>query len=405
MAERAQAAEVAPRRRRVRRQVKWGLYAIGFFLILEYLVLPQLAGARKSLDLLGKINVAYVIAGVVLEAGALVSYSQLTHTVLHHQGPHRSRLLRINLSSLAVSHIMPGGTAPGTAVAFRLLTQSGVSGADAGFALAMQGVGSALVLNSILWSALLVSVFLHGYNPLYAVAAGAGVVLMGLFAGAVVALTRGRNRSVEVIRRGATHVPFLDGDKVGDKVALQVHRLAERLGQFLADRQLLTRAVCWAAAFWLLDASSLFVFVAAFGKIVSPIDLLVAYGLAFVLAVIPITPSGLGVIEGVLISTLAGFGVPRGTAILAVLGYRLVNFWLPIPVGGIAYLSLRFSGEGWGQRLRHARAEVAGLDDDSVRRATDALPSARPRFVSDGREKGKTPPGRYPAPGSLSPEP
>jgi hypothetical protein len=353
----------------VRWQVKWGIYAVSLFLILEYLVLPQLAGARKSLNLLGKINIAYVIAGVVLEAAALVSYSQLTHTVLHREGPRRSRLLRINLSSLAVSHIMPGGTAPGTAVAFRLLTQSGVSGADAGFALAMQGVGSALVLNSILWSALLVSIFLHGFNPLYAVAAGATVVLMGLFAGVVVALTRGRDRSVEVIRRWAGRIPILDGDQI----ALQVRRLAERLGQFLVDRQLLRRAVGWAGAFWLLDASSLFVFVAAFGKIVPPIDLLVAYGLAFVLAVIPLTPSGLGVIEGVLIPTLVGFGVPRETAILGVLGYRLVNFWLPIPVGGIAYLSLRFSGERWVQRLRHARDEVAALDDDSVRRATEAL--------------------------------
>jgi uncharacterized protein (TIRG00374 family) len=373
MAEMAEEAEgtpnVGPRRRRVRRQVKWGIYAVGLFLILEYLVLPQLSGARRSLNLLGKINIAYVIAGVALEAAALVSYSQLTHTVLRHEGPRRSRLLRINLSSLAVSHIMPGGTAPGTAVAFRLLTQSGVPGADAGFALAMQGAGSALVLNSILWLALLVSVFLHGYNPLYAVAAGAGVVLMGLFAAVVVALTRGRDRSVEVIRRWAAHVPILDGDML----AVQTRRVAERLGQFLSERQLLARAVGWAAAFWLLDASSLFVFIAAFGKIVSPVDLLVAYGLAQVLAVIPITPSGLGVIEGVLIPTLTGFGVSREVAILGVLGYRLVNFWLPIPVGGIAYLSLRFSGEGWSQRLRDARDEVASLDDDKMRRTRDAL--------------------------------
>src|ERR1700722_15848861 len=246
--------EIAPRRRRGRRQVKWGLYAVGLFLILEYLVLPQLAGARKSAHLLGRINFAYVIAGVVLEAASLVTYSQLTHTVLHHEGPHRSRLLRINLSSLSVSHIMPGGTAPGTAVAFRLLTQSGVRGADPGFELGMQGVGSAIVLNSILWLALLVSVFLHGYNPLYAVAAGAGVVLMGIFAGLVLALTRGRNRSIEVCRRWATHIPFVDADKL----ALQVHRVAERLAQFLAEPQVLMRSGAWAGGFWLLDAAPSF---------------------------------------------------------------------------------------------------------------------------------------------------
>ncbi len=350
--------EGAARHKRLRRRVKWGFYAVALFLILEYLVLPQIAGARRSLDLLGKINIAYVIAGVGLEAAALASYSQLTYTVLRREGPPRSRLLRINLSSLAVSHIMPGGTAPGTAVAYRLLTQSGVPGADAGFALAMQGVGSALVLNSILWLALLVSLFLHGYSPLYAVAAGAGVLLMGAFAAVVVALTKGRKRSVEVIGRVADKVPFL----TGDKVALAVQRVADRLGQFLANRQLLAHAVAWAGAFWLLDASSLFVFIAAFGKLVPPVDLLVAYGLAFVLAVIPVTPSGLGVIEGVLIPTLVGFGVPKGPAVLGVLGYRLVNFWAPIPVGGIAYLSLRFSGEGWRDRLHDAREEVSTFE-------------------------------------------
>src|SRR5205823_13011754 len=81
--------------------------------------------------------------------------------------------------------------------------------------------------------------------------------------------------------------------------------------------------------------------VAAFGVRVSPDSLLVSYGLANVLAAIPITPGGLGVVEAILTSTLVGFGVPRGVAILGVIGYRLVNFWLPIPVGGVAYLSPR----------------------------------------------------------------
>ena len=57
---------------------------------------------------------------------------------------------------------------------------------------------------------------------------------------------------------------------------------------------------------------------------------------------IPLTPGGLGVIEGVLISTLSGFGVPNSQAILAVLAYRLVNFWLPIPLGGAAYASVQW---------------------------------------------------------------
>jgi uncharacterized protein (TIRG00374 family) len=101
----------------------------------------------------------------------------------------------------------------------------------------------------------------------------------------------------------------------------------------------------WASLNWLLDAACLWVFIWSFGRVISPIDLLVAYGLANILAAIPITPAGLGIIEGVLIPTLVGFGVPQSQAILAVLSYRLINFWIPIPVGGISYATLMWRKE------------------------------------------------------------
>ncbi len=67
-----------------------------------------------------------------------------------------------------------------------------------------------------------------------------------------------------------------------------------------------------------------------------------AYGLANILAAIPITPGGLGVVEFVLVSMITGFGPTAGQALSAVLAYRAVNFWLPIPFGGLAYASLEF---------------------------------------------------------------
>jgi uncharacterized protein (TIRG00374 family) len=345
-----------PRRRRLRKGIRWGVGVFVVLLLVEYLVLPELGreGASQSLNLIGRVNVAYLLAGVVLEAAALVAYAQLTNTVLPKGGPSRPRLLQINMSSLALSHVLPGGTGPGAALSYRLLTQNSVSGPDAGFAIAMQGVGSAVVLNVIFWIALFVSLFIHGYNPLYTLAASAGVVMMGAFAGVIVMLTRGRKWSVEVVRRLAERVPFLDADKLADAV----QQIAFRLRVFAADREVLYRAVRWAAANWLLDAASLWVFIAAFHKLVSPIDLLVAYGLANVLAVIPITPGGLGLVEGVLVTTLHGFHVPSRVALVGVLGYRLVNFWLPIPVGGGAYLSLRFTSQGWRQRISSAHDQI-----------------------------------------------
>ncbi len=315
---------------------------------------PCSGGFNQALNRVSHINVAYVIVGLLLEAAALGAYAQLTYTVLSPGGPKRWRLLRIDLSSLALSHVVPGGTAPGVGLSYRLLSQSGVRTADAGFGLAMQGVGSAVVLNVLFWLALIVSLFTNGFDPLYTYAAAAGTLLMGSFAAVIVALTKGRRRSIEVVHQWADHRALPERRPAGRGRPARGRSPEDLAGQ----KDLVRQAVLWAAANWLFDAACLFVFIVALHGYVSPINLLVAYGLANILAVIPITPGGLGIIEGILIPALHGFGVPYDVAGPAVLGYRVVNFWLPIPVGGVSYLSLRFESLSWRQRLSKAREEI-----------------------------------------------
>ncbi|MGH9301568.1 MAG: lysylphosphatidylglycerol synthase transmembrane domain-containing protein [Acidimicrobiales bacterium] len=342
------------RKRLIPKPLRRGIYAFVLLLVIEYLVVPQLNGARRTLHLLDQVNFALVGLGVALEVCALVSYAQLTRAVLPRESPRLFTLLRIDLTSLAVSHVVPAGTAGGTPIAIRLLAANGVRPADAGFALATQGIGSALVLNALLWIGLVVSIPLRGFDPLYVSAALVGVFLLAAFGVLVALLTKGEEWAAEVLGSVARRIPFLNEQTIKDLV----HRLADRLRELGADRHLLVRAVLWALANWAFDMASLWVFLAAFGHLTSPDALVVAYGLANVLAVIPISPGGLGVIEGVLIPTLAGFGAGRAVATLGVISWRLVNFWLPIPIGGAAYLSLKV--EPNSQRRRAVRlAELA----------------------------------------------
>ena len=325
-----------------------------FAFVLQFLVLPQIQGTRRALKQLGQVHFAYLIAGVALEAAAIVSYAMLTRSVLPREGsPSVLTLLRVQLSTLGFSHVAPGGAAAGSPLGYRLLTHAGVDGPEAGFALATQGMGSAVVLNALLWLALVVSIPINGFNPIYLVAAVVGVVAIGAFAVLIATLTRGEEKSAAVLAAFASHVPLVDKETV---TAL-VHRIAERLRELGSDRQLLRRAAAWAAANWLLDAASLWVFVAAFGYRVSIVGLLVAFGLANVLAAIPITPGGLGVIEAVLTSTLVGFGTPATVAILGVATYRLLNFWLPIPLGALAYVSLQVDPGDPDESARQQRKE------------------------------------------------
>jgi uncharacterized protein (TIRG00374 family) len=388
----------APARRRgrwwhrgpfVRREVRLSVGTVLVFLFVFYVAIPLMASHRNQISALAHINTAYLAIGVLLELAALVAYTQLTHSVLPHGGPSRRRIFRINLSTLALSHVSPGGTAPGTALGYRLLTQSGVTGADTGFALGTQGIGSAVVLNALFWCSLVAFLATHGFRApgvdghgstsasiLLAVAAAVGVVLLGAFGGLFYLLTRGQDRARRIIHAVAAHIRFLDADRFTSLV----ERLARRFAVLMEDRALLARAVGWAAANWLLDAASLWVFVAAFAHVISPVDLLTAYGLANILAAIPLTPGGLGVVEFVLVSMLAGSGLTDGQALSAVLAYRAVNFWLPIPFGGLAYASIELEHRSVRIRLKR-RILVAQA------RTVEVLATA---FARTGRAGGAT---------------
>jgi hypothetical protein len=331
--------DVPPRvkRRFLPRNVKIALMVLFLFFVGEYILLPELASARREAHQLSHLNVIWLILGALLEVAALVAYTQLTHTVLSPGAPDRWRIFRINMWALAISHTLPGGQVPGTAASYKLLTEANVSGSTAATGLATQGIGSAVVLNVIFWLALLISIPLQGYNPLYGFAALLGVLLLAIFAGVIFFLTRGERHAAVFLKKVAERLPFVRAETVTSLV----QKVADRMKILFTSSDLLMKAGGWAAANWLLDCASLWVFLLAFGAHVDPIDTLVAYGLANILAVIPITPSGLGVVEITVIAILKTFGVPGDVAAAGVLTWRLVNFWLPIPFGGASYLSLR----------------------------------------------------------------
>lgn len=362
------------RRRRspLQRWRSLGLVAriLAFAAVLHFLVLPQLGGTRRAIGLLGDLDPRLVGAAIAFEIAALLSYAQLSRVLLPPDGrPGLWAMFRIVLSSLAVSHVVPGGAAAGGVLQFRLLTAAGAAPAQATFAMATQSLGSAVVLNGLLWIGLVISIPAQGFQPLYASAALIGAVLLAAAAGAVVALTRGRARTASVIRRLAVRVPRVDPDAVANAFG----RVANQLGVLISRPRLAATAVAWAAANWVLDATVLWLFLAAFGHQASIPGLLVAYGLANVLAAIPISPGGLGVIETTLIVTLVGFGAPRATASLGVAAYRLVQFWVPIPTGAAAWASL----SGGGRRGALKTMEEASRAS-SIERPEDPEP---PRVV------------------------
>ena len=314
--------------------LKWVIFAI----IIYFFVLPLIPGFGKAFSELSKVRPSLLVLGLGLEFSALFAYSLLTHAALGDSRHSISiwRLFRIQLSTKSVSEVLPAGSAASSALGFKLLTSSGVPGPDAGFALATAGLGSAVVLNLILWVGLIASIPGRGVNAAYGSAALVGVILMLVATGLVVGLIDGQGRAERTIKWFAVKLRT-DPDNAADVL----RQLGFRLQGLAREPGLKERVFVWALLNWLLDMAALWVFLLAFGAHVDLRGLIVAFGLANIMAVVPITPGGLGIVEGIYIPTLVGFGLTRSVATVGVLSYRIAQYWMPLIVGAIVYLSLR----------------------------------------------------------------
>jgi uncharacterized protein (TIRG00374 family) len=198
---------------------------------------------------------------------------------------------------------------------------------------------SVLTLGGIFGIAIATSAAVVHGNPEYVVAGVVvgGVAVLSLLAG--VLLSRRRERTLAFVRRASRWIPYLSPELSVSFVGM----VADQLDEYRSRRGRLVVAVAWAAANWLLDVAALWIFLLAFGFSEDIRHLLVAYSLACLVGLVPITPGGLGIIEGVLVPTIVAFGTPQGIALLGVLTWRLAQYWLPMPLAVAAYLSLRAS--------------------------------------------------------------
>lgn len=350
----AAAPGIMHRRWSLPRVLRLGATVAVLGVIANYFVVPELRQAGWSQ--LAHIDVPWLVTGAALEAVSLFCYSLLTRSLLPAAGPKLFTVFRIDSSCTALGHVVPAGSAASAALGYRLFTRNGVRPSDICFTMASQGPGSSVVLNLMLWVALLASIPFTGFSHLYlgAVTAGGAMLLAVACFGYV--FTKGEEHAVRVVRRIAAYLPRVPGDAAEGLV----RSLASSIKDLRGDPRRMRRALLWASANWLLDAASLWCFIGSLGRYANPIVLFSAFGIANVAAAVPLTPSGLGVIEAVLPILLAGNGITKGVATLAVIGWRLVSFWLPIPFGAGAYLSLALP------RLRGSPA----------RRVADGKPSA-----------------------------
>jgi len=341
-AARADGASPRPKGRR-HPSLRWIAHTVLFVALAAgiFAVLPRLGGLTHEATGLRHARPGFLIAAIVAQAISLGCYAQLYRQVLAALGARiRFRLAAdVTLATFFVSHLTPFGSATGTLVNVNTLEGVGIDAATTSEAIGLTSLTSTAALIVLFGTGFAATAGRHVSHAYLVIA---GIALFLVVAALAVVLGIGSHPEIagRVGRWAATVArrvrPGIDPAQVSQTST----RLAELARSALTGRALLASSA-FAVGDLLFDLLSLdLVFLAlryqpGFGP------LAVAYAAANIASAIPLTPGGLGVIEVTLVAITVGFGAPRATAVLAVLGYRIVSYWLPLLPGAVAYLRLR----------------------------------------------------------------
>jgi uncharacterized membrane protein YbhN (UPF0104 family) len=113
-------------------------------------------------------------------------------------------------------------------------------------------------------------------------------------------------------------------------------------------------AVGGAVGFWAANIGVLWASFHAFDVAV-PLGVVVqAFFIGMIANLFPFAPGGVGAVDAGMIGAFVLFGIPSEAVFPAVLTYRVIAFWLPIPPGIIAFFQLRKTVNRWEAEGREA---------------------------------------------------
>jgi uncharacterized protein (TIRG00374 family) len=322
-----------------------------------YLVFPSLAAVFGSFPKLTSLDPIWFTFAVALQVAHFTCTIALQRIALRTKA--WFSVTTSQLSGNAISLIVPGGAAFGAATQFRMLAAAGNDPATAVAGLtafSLLGIGGLLALPIFVLPAIIAGTpIANGLEH----AALLGLVAFVLFAGfsaAVLMLDGPLQWAGRVIQVARNRMKRKSAPMTGlpDRLVFERNRIRRVLGRRWKAALLLSSG---RLAF---DFGTLLACVRATGVKPNPSLVLLAYAVAGLLALIPLTPGGLGIVEAGLSALLILAGVPGVDAVVATLAYRIISYWLPIAVGPFAYFAFRLRYGKPGQGDDGAGAAGAG---------------------------------------------
>jgi len=335
-----------------------GLFTLGLVFVLGvvaiYLVFPRVAGLDDELRQLDDATWYWVVIAVGFNIAAFAAYVALFRGILGgtDQSEMRRRLdarasYQITMAGLAATRLFSAAGAGGLVLTYWALRKAGMERRRSACRMVAFLVltYSIYLVALVLFGVLLRTGVLPGDNPVGgtivpAAIAAAVILILGLVAlipGDVerrLERVAGEGRAARIAESLVTVPATL---ATGVRTALDYIRHPSR-GAL---------AVAGAVGFWAANIGVLWASFEAFGGNVPFAVLVQGFFVGMAANLIPSPAGGVGSVDAGMIGAFVLFGVDSGIVFPAVLTYRVIAFWLPIPPGIVAYFQLRRTVTRW----------------------------------------------------------
>ncbi len=318
-------------------------------LVSIYFLFPKLVGLGDSLDKLSEADPVWIGIAIVCSIASYATYVALFKAVV---GGDALKLTwgetyEINMAGVAATLLFSAGGAGGVALTYWALRKAGMRRRDvARRMVAFISLHYAFYpFALIVFGLLLRTGVLNGADSVELTIIPAAVAGLLLVVGALVTLIP---PDVE-----ARLMPHAHGAHTRSFVEW-ASRVPETLGEgfrfalgLFAHPRKGGLAVLGAAGFWAFNIGVLWASFHALGIQVPFAVVVQGFFLGMVANLFPLAPAGVGAVDAGMIGAFVLFGLPEETVFPAILIFRLVSFWMPIPPGVVAFFQLRNTVRGW----------------------------------------------------------
>ena len=319
-----------------------------------YFLVPSLVGFEDALGKLDEAKLGWVGVAVLFGIVMFLTYITLFRGVVGGDELPLSwrESYEINMAALAASRLFSAGGAGGIALTYWALRKAGMT--------TRRSSQRMIVFIALQYTFYPLAIVVCGILLRTGVLSGKSSVELTIIPAAIAGVLLGLGLLVALIpadfeRRIARWAQGHRRAALAKRLATGPTALAEGLREafdLMRHPRRGALALIGASGFWAAQIAILWASFRAFDVSVPLGVLVMGFFLGMIANLIPFVPGGVGAVDAGLIGAFILFGLPKDVCVAAVLIYRLIAFWMPMPPGIVAFFQLRGTVHHWEQEGR-----------------------------------------------------